>query len=347
MCYSQIDNSHLETPLILKEDSVSRKLGFNANLFCYLKNNEYFNKLMDGFSLFGYWANPKLTYQPHKKVSIEAGVFASRYFGFSGFDTLMPTMTLRIKEKNWNFLFGNLEGGYSHRQIEPIYNFEKGLKNPMEQGFQAKYVKKNTFLDAWIDWQLFTQPGKTNQDHISGKLVYFHKPIKVDNHSIVFPIQYGVYHKGGQNIVSKLPVITSHNLALGNQVNLYLDSSKKIVIENYFILYAQDSVNGKGFMSIVRFQSKRFQAIASFWKGYKFDSPQGGDLYQSTSRMLNSNYYETNRNILILRAIYSKEIIDNLHVSIRFEPFYDFTSKKIEHSEGLYFVYKLPRVGVF
>jgi hypothetical protein len=35
----------------------------------------------------------------------------------------MPTMTLRVKEKNWNFFFGNLEGAYSHKLIEPLYNF--------------------------------------------------------------------------------------------------------------------------------------------------------------------------------------------------------------------------------
>lgn len=344
---AQIDNRALETPLIIDSDSLAKKLSFNANLFCYLKNNEYFNPSMDGFTLFGYWANPKLHYQPNQKVSIEAGTFTARNFGNSGFDTLMPTMTLRIKEKNWNFLFGNLEGAYSHKLIEPLYNFEKGIKKPVEQGFQAKYVKDKTFLDVWIDWQLFTKPRKNSQEHISGGLSYLHKPIEIGKIDIVFPVQFGVYHMGGQNVPIKLPVRTLFNMAVGNSLSIQLTENKKLILDNYFLGYSEDSLKGSSYFANLRFQSRKIQAIISYWNSYKFESPQGGDLYPSTSRMLGSNYYTNVRNIMIFRFIYNTKITEQLDLSIRVEPFYDFKSKKIEHSEGLYLVYRIPNIGIF
>jgi hypothetical protein len=345
--YSQIDNANLEVPIVQDHDSTAKKLSFKADIVSFLKNNEYFNDYMDGYTLFGYWANPRLYYQAHKKVSIEAGVFASREFGSSGFDTLMPTLSLRIKEKNWNFIFGNLEGAYNHRQIEPVYNFEKGITSPVEQGFQAKYVKNQTFLDAWVDWQLFTKPGKTNQEHISGNLVYRHKPFELGKFNMVFPLQFNVFHKGGQNINAKLPVLTIYNLSLGNVIGFKLTKSKKILLENYLLGYKQDTASGFGYMCNLRFQSKKFQLITTYWHGNSYDSPQGGDLYQSSSRKLGSVFYQTQNNLLIFRGIYSTKITKELSMDIRFEPNYNLRTGKFEHSEGLYFVYRLPNVGLF
>lgn len=344
---AQIDNSSLETPIVYEADSSDKKLSFKGDLFFYLKNNEYFNPHMDGFTLFGYWANPKISYRPHNKVFIDIGAFAARNFGNKSFDTLAPTLTVRIKEKNWNFLFGNIEANYQHKLLEPLYNFERGITKPTEQGFQAKYAKNETFLDTWIDWQKNTKPGKNSQEHIWAGLYYAHKRITQGAVSTHFPLQLNIFHYGGQNVPIKLPVRTIINAGLGNSLSIKLNASQKIVLDNHLLLYAEEGLKGSGYMGNLRFQSNRLQAIFTYWNGYKFEAPMGGDLYQSPSRKLGDTTYTNTRELAILRIIYNIKITPQMDLSMRIEPFYDFRSKVIEHSEGLYLVYRLPNIGLF
>ncbi|MFN8437118.1 MAG: hypothetical protein U0V72_05700 [Cytophagales bacterium] len=347
ICKSQINNEALETPLISKYDSSYKKLGFKADIFGFLKNNEYFNKQVDGYTLFGFWANSRLNYQAHKKVSLEAGVWALKNFGQNNFDSISPTLSLQIREKNWNFLFGNLNANYSHQLIEPIYNFERGILKPLETGFQARYNKNQTLLDMWVDWQQFTKPKANKQEYISGNLVYKHKPIHSKYIDILFPLGYNVYHKGGQNISLKAPVLTMHHVTIGNILKIPFDSSKNLKIENYYILYKQDTMQGNGYLCNINLQINKLQLITSYWNGYQYNATMGGDLYQSTATQLGSLNYIKRRELLFFRIIYSNQIIPGLNMSIRFEPIYDFSTKKMEHSEGLYFVYKIPRINIF
>lgn len=343
---AQIDNRSLETPITHETDSLTKKLSFKGDLFFYLKNNEYFNQQMDGFTLFGYWANPKISYHPHQKVFIEIGAFAARNFGNSGFDTLSPTMTVRIQERNWNFFFGNIEGNYQHRLLEPLYNFERGITRPTEQGFQAKYVRNETFFDTWIDWQKNTRPGKYSQEHIWAGMNYAHRPLVLGSVSTHFPIQLNIFHYGGQNIPVQLPVRTLINAAMGNSISLNL-GAQKLVLDNYLLLYAEEGLKGSAYWANIRFQTSRLQAIFTYLNGYKFEAPLGGDLYQSPSRKLGNSLYANTRELGILRLIYNLKITPQMDLSMRIEPFYDFKSKVIEHSEGLYLVYRLPNIGLF
>ncbi|HTF81991.1 MAG TPA: hypothetical protein VL947_09705, partial [Cytophagales bacterium] len=289
--------------------------------------------------------NPKLHYRPHPKISLEVGIYANKNFGNSGFDTLMPTLSLQVKERNWNFIFGNLEGSYSHKLVEPLFDFEKGIVNPIEQGIQVKYNNGASYLDTWVDWQRNTKPGKYSQEHISGGLSCLHKPLTLGAISFTFPLQVMVYHYGGQNIPISLPVRTLFNAAVGGNLSLQLATQQKIIIENYLLGYAEDSIKGSAYMLNVRYQSRRFQCILTYWAANKFDAPLGGDLYQSSSRKLGSNVYARQRSLAILRLIYSTDISENMSCSIRIEPFYDFSIGKIEQSTGIYFIYRVPKLG--
>ena len=100
---AQMDNKSIENNIDFSESKL-KKVQFHFAALSYVKNNEYFNEIADGYTLFGYYLNPTVSYQPHQKVQIEAGVFVRKVFGNSGFKETEPTFTVQIKQANWRFL---------------------------------------------------------------------------------------------------------------------------------------------------------------------------------------------------------------------------------------------------
>src|SRR5919112_1544823 len=82
--HAQLDNSALEYRLAVKpEYNQNFRIGLNA--FGFTRNNEYFNDIADGYTLFGYHLNPKLVYFPAPFVRLEGGVFLWQDFGNNRF----------------------------------------------------------------------------------------------------------------------------------------------------------------------------------------------------------------------------------------------------------------------
>jgi hypothetical protein len=270
----------------------------------YLKNNEYFNEIADGYTLFGYYLNPKIAYQPHGKVQIEAGVFVRKEFGTSGLTEIEPTFTIQIKQGDWRFLFGNIEGAISHRMIEPLVGFERLLTKPLEHGIQAKYQYKEAFFDAWLDWQKNTSPGKTNQEYIWNGFSFYAKPLKIKELKLQAIVQTSIYHKGGQNIQSIQPVRTIINPAVGLRVQKELGKKQIFVFDNYYVGYFESPRRGTAYYLNTFWKRPKYQIGLSYWLGHYFNSSLGGDLFQSDSRKLgNEAYHEEYRNILIMRLV--------------------------------------------
>ena len=81
---AQLNNRAFEQELLITEaDSNSLFLGVNSLGFS--KNNEYFNDIADGFTLFGYQFNPYLSYQPLKNVRFDVGLYLQKDFGTNDF----------------------------------------------------------------------------------------------------------------------------------------------------------------------------------------------------------------------------------------------------------------------
>jgi hypothetical protein len=81
--------------------------------------------------------------------------------------------------------------------------------------------------------------------------------------------------------------------------------------------------------------------MLSYWKGHSFISPRGGKIYQSVSdRISDPNYLEEQRDLLFLRAFKDFKVFDNLIITARLEPVFDFNSSKLEYLYGLYINYK-------
>lgn len=337
---AQVDNNRLEYGEVFNSIKL-KKVQFNFNSLNYVKNNEYFNQIADGYTLFGYYLNPKVTYYAHEKVQIEGGIFMRKEFGNSGLKEVQPTFTVKVKHNDWRFLFGNIEGTVSHRMIEPLVGFERLLSKPLEHGIQAKYQHKEAFFDAWIDWQRSTSPGQTNQEYIWNGLSFYSKPLQfkgsmLKDFKFQAIAQASIYHMGGQNIQSLQPVRTLLNPALGLRVQKELSNEQTFIFDNYYVGYFESPKQGTAYYLNTFWKSPKYQIGLSYWLGHYFNSPMGGDLFQSISRKFDTDYYEEYRNLLIMRLVRDWKIAKGVNLSLRIEPHYDFQNRIFEHSEGLY-----------
>ena len=75
-----------------------------------------------------------------------------------------------------------------------------------------------------------------------------------------------------------------------------------------------------------------------YWDGDKFINPRGGPLFQSVSEK-NPGFTEDHRQLLILSAIYNKEITKTVKLNLRMTPYYDFGEKLLEYSYEIYLRY--------
>ncbi len=342
--WAQINNDSL---LDTKPDtSLSNNWRVEFNSLSYFQNREYFEKMADGYTLFGNQFSPKVIYKPAKNVNIEAGIFLKKDFGNSEIKAIQPIFTVVILKDSSQFRFGNLNANLNHQLIEPLYNFEGVLNNNLETGLQLISKKNGSFLDIWLDWQKMIYRESNFKEEIWGGMHYKPMLYAKDNFVITSPIQFTAYHKGGQITIDKSPLKTEINLALGlNASWKNVGKFQKISLQNYILGFKEQSnfenkhKSGTGFYLNAGFEGQKLNGMLSYFYGNSYNSFSGGDIYQSINKN-NITNTEKYRKLLIMRLYKDFKIISNLFLIARFEPFYNFNTNKLEHSEGLFISYK-------
>lgn len=350
MLCAQLDNAVFEDRYAI-EDTKENKLYLGMNILGYVKNNEYTNEIADGYTLFGYQFHPYVSYYAAKNVRIDMGAFLKKDFGAGGYTEIAPTFTVKVSQGDFAFLFGNLEGGLSHRLIEPLYNFEKVITDRLENGIQALWVNDRLFADAWIDWETMIFKGDPFQEEISGGVSFYYDLINKDRLTLQVPFQTVLYHRGGQIDDSPLPLTSLMNNAFGMNVEWKFGESgfvKSVKSDNYYTYYLDFSndhrqafKDGNGWYFNITLKTKKFDVMGSYWRGNEFISVKGGALYSSVSSSFkNPGHIEEIRELFILRFLYDIKILDNLSLTARVEPLYDFRNRQFEFSHGFYVNYR-------
>lgn len=342
--WGQINNkSFLEIPA---DTSLANRWKLEFSSLSYMQNREYFEKIADGYTLFGNQFAPKIIYKPAKNVNIEAGIFVKKDFGNSGIKNIQPLFTVVILKDSSQFRFGNLNANLNHQLIEPMYNFEGILNNTLENGIELINKKNGNYLDIWIDWQKMIYRGSNFKEEIWGGMHYKSAIYKKNNFNLTLPIQFTAYHAGGQITTDKSPLKTELNLALGFEASwIKTGKLKKISIQNYVLGFKEQSnltnkpKSGTGLYLNASVETIKVNGMLSYFYGNSFNSYSGGDIFQSINKN-KSNNIEKYRKLLIMRLYKDFEIISNLFLIARFEPYLNFETKKIEHSEGLFISYK-------
>ncbi|MCI0750511.1 MAG: hypothetical protein L0Y35_01615 [Flammeovirgaceae bacterium] len=340
--FGQINNQSFERRMQINPQD-SSKLFAGFSLLGFFKNNEWFDTTVDGYTLFGYQANPHLSYQLSDKIRVDAGWYVQKDFGNDDSVYARPNVSIKYKSKSFSLIFGTLEGRLSHRLIEPLYDFENGLTGKLEDGVQFLWQKDGLFLDAWIDWQNMIYQNDDEQEQFVAGISFSKKLLQTSFLSLELPVQAVAQHRGGQINIDGSPVLTTYNTAVGLALN---GSSSGFITEwglkSYYVSYSDASSaqqvfeDGDGiFLNAYAASKFGLTIMGSYWSGHEFISPTGGRLYPSVVADYPTRI-DRMHEFYMLRFLYEQKLSDGLILSARAEPFYDTYADAIEYSYALY-----------
>ncbi|MDP4225838.1 MAG: hypothetical protein Q8910_05615 [Bacteroidota bacterium] len=348
--FGQIDNSVFYSNNKEINPADSGKLLFRTENTNFFKNNEYFNKIVVGYTEIGYLLKPELVYSPTSRIRISGGVQLLKYSGINKFSDVLPVFSFQYKLlPQLDVVMGSIYGGLNHKLIEPVYQFENSYNHPVENGVQFLYKSSRIESDIWLEWERFIFQGSPYQEQLcqgtSSKIWLNDKDKKL---TVSIPIQTIITHHGGQiNANKDQPLQTIANLgsALSLDWNRPESFIKKINFQGWLIDYHDLSPNkqqkfnsGFGLYPCLNLESQCFKMMCAYWAGNKFFSLKGEPMFRSVSTV-DSMYTEKNRQLLNFKLAYEKYIAKGIALSLRFESYYGMKDHNFDYSYGLHLIF--------
>lgn len=347
--YSQFNNSTFH--IGQRVDRIdSNKFSLSVRNADFLKNNEYFNKIVQGYTLIGFYLQPRLVYQATPNLKLEGGVHLQKYSGLNKFTQVLPVFTVNYQAFNWlNIIIGTLYGSINHCMIDPVFDFERVYKNNVENGVQIIVDHKRIRSDLWLNWEKFIFEHSTFQEElVFGNSTELNITAPGKRVILAVPLQFLFAHKGGQDLnIPGHHVETLMNLAYGMHLGLNLNDKivQRLVFRGYVTHYKDLSAlkvlqykNGLAFYPSLALEGKFFDLMVAYWDGKQFIAPRGEAYYQSISHN-DSVYTESNRRLITLKLGFHHTISKGIEAGVRFEGYYDIQHKIFEYSYGLYLIF--------
>lgn len=339
---AQLNNSAFDQRLPIDSTEAS-KFYAGVSLLAFGKNNEYFSTTVNGYTLFGYQVNPYATYFFNSTIRLDAGVYLQQDFGNNNFSTVSPTLSLKIKHRNFYFTIGTLEGSLHHQLVEPLYDFEHVLNKRLENGIQFQWIKDGLFADAWVNWEKMIYFNDPDQERFLAGLSVIKRLLKIKGWTFELPVQMTVRHAGGQIDTSTKPLTSIFASATG--LTIQKEESGFVTsygIKSYFLTYKNLTSrllpykDGNAFYVNPYVQTRwGLGLMASYWYGNEYLTFDGNQLFPVTSERL-PNVVHQPRVFYMLRILYDVKIAEGLMLTARTEPFYDTYSRTLQYSYGFY-----------
>lgn len=210
-------------------------LGVDVHALAFFKDNEYGGDQATGYTLPGFWVQPRLTWQPLDAVRLEAGFHATVFDGTNKYPCfayhdiaqwkgakyqhgahVLPFLRAQAQLRRLTFVLGDLYGGANHGLTEPLMNAEVNLSQDPEMGFQLLADLPRYHFDAWINWQSFIFREDSHQEAFT---VGLSQRIRLNDRAsalhFYIPIDVLVQHRGGEIDATDMGVQTIDNGALG------------------------------------------------------------------------------------------------------------------------------------
>lgn len=328
-----------------QESTKEYKLNLQIDNLNFVKNNEYFNHIADGYTLLGSQLHPKLVLKPNSKLSLELGVFGLTYAGLDKYNTVIPTFSLIYKDKNSTFIMGTLQSKQAHNMIAPILDFESYLnERSLENGLQYLYNSDRLSVDTWLNWEQFIFKKDTyNEEFVMGLNVNY-KVFKNEKWQFSIPLQNTFFHRGGQintNEVAERVVFTMRTSALGLDLQYKLNETQSLKGSAFFIQNQSSGTpaefmfdKGMGWFSNVDYTYNDWRVGVGHWYGENFVSPRGDAMFQSVSSKTDilfidgelqeayNGYTDPIRSLILGNLSYGKELVPNLDFKFIFNGYF-------------------------
>ncbi len=352
--YAQLDN-HLLEERFDTESTEAGSVWLKLQSYNFLRNNEYFNPIISGETLLGTQLGSTVLYKPLPQLSIEGGVFFAQDFGRDNLRAFSPIFRISYQQDSTKIIFGNLHANYAHRLIEPLYGFEQAINRRLEHGLQLIRHRPRLYSELWIDWQQIVPENKDKPEIFWVGFTSEWRFLSSKNFHLSLPLQITLRHTGGQDL--SVPVLLGNELNAAVGLKAQQDFSeglfvKKIYAEFYGLHSSEQyggpneiDRNGNGLYYNLGIDTKPVHLLFSLWQGDGFNATQGGDLYKSFSQRGDA-FSQAERALLFVRLFRDWIIQEDLSLSLRAEPYYDFQNELLEFSFGFYITYRpLFRIG--
>lgn len=290
-----------------------RQLSVELDNLSFFKDNEYSGKVVKGYSLPGFWLQPKLVYYPLERVKVELGSHLLVYHGANKYPSMAYQDIAQWKGNQYqkgthilpyfraqmalseqvDVVLGNLYGAANHRLIEPLYNPELNLTCDPEMGLQVLYRTRRFDLDAWVNWQSFIFKEDTHQEAFT---VGLSGRVKYNDPSALFhfysPVQALVQHRGGEiDTITTQSVQTLMNGAVGVGVSWQLGYRylQRIGFEVDMLGYYQQAGalwpldQGYGVYTRLSADVRDFRLKGAYWQAKDFISLFGNPYFSAAS----------------------------------------------------------------
>lgn len=279
----------------------------------FFKDNEYTGSIMKGYSLPGFWIQPKVVFYPLGNIKLELGAHMLRYWGAKKYPCfayqdiarwkgdqyqrgfhILPFFRAQIAlSDHVNIVLGDIYGGANHNLIEPLYNPELNLTADPEAGLQLLYDSRRFDLDVWVNWESFIFNQDTHQEAFT---VGMSARYKINDPEARFhfyiPVQGLAQHRGGEiDTIYTNSVQTLMNGSVGaggiwntghpvfRSVNLEFDAAG--YYQQAGNLWPYD--NGSGFYVKASADIYDFRVKTSYWNCDRFISMFGSPFYGAAS----------------------------------------------------------------
>lgn len=328
-----------QTDTVQKNNNLS--LRFQSNSFFI--DNEYFNKIVEGYTLIGYWIQPELEFKLKHDIRISLGANCLKYSGLENYSAIKPTYCVEYKPSDkFAMKIGVIDGTRHHNMEAPLLHPEYEYTNSIEEGLQFKFNYNKLTADLWLNWEDFIFHGDSAQEKLtvgmSGKYLLNKNERKLRAY---IPFQSTVFHKGGQIDISEANLQTLINLASGIGFRYTFDNNNTLYIINYILIFADNSPNpelsyenGKAYYLKTVFKSRFLRSYINFWQSDKYISAHGDPLFHNVSTY-KTGITETERQLLFAGCEFTKQIAKGLELSSFAEIIFDINNSVTDFAFGM------------
>lgn len=347
--YYKADAQFFENQLFIDTPKIftAKVLAIEVDNASFFRNNEYFGKIVEGYTLPGFWIKPQLNYYISEKTKVSGGINILKFFGENEFYKLEPTFTLQHNiSRDFSFLLGTLSTKNGHYLSEPIFNPERYYFNELENGIQFLFNNSNVISDTWLSWDQFTFYGDSVQEQITAGSSNVFQLIKNEHFELKVPAFILFTHMGGQINRPKKPIETLMNAGSGLRIkyNLHHTLLDYIEFSPEFYYYKKNTSaqtrafnDGWGILPSIGFYVQNFYFKNSFWHSNTFVGPRGEQIYQSISDI--DLFIMKTRNLYIPKIGYFNDLNDGLRFSASFEGFYDPDQSLFDYNFTIHFAF--------
>jgi hypothetical protein len=325
----------------------------------FVKNNEYSNPVIEGYTLIGYFLNPEFVYFPSEKVTLRLGAHLLQYSGTNKFNLIKPVFSTSYSvSENLVFIMGSLDGSDKHRMFDPHFNKEKLYNLFSEDGLELLFCKDNLFNDVWINWENFIFKGDNEREIFTAGESFSYESDKIINlFRIRIPFQILFKHYGGQ--ISNYPehVETYFNLASGAGISFDIGEKEYGEAGLEGLLFYGKTLTANAPSGINKGHGEWFKAFydyksagieAGVWISHDFYAPDGNFIFSSVSDY-RSNVVIHDRKLLTCSAHIKLLHKAFLEFYLGFDGFYDPDLHRFDNAATLHLrvdkIIKLATVG--